>query len=169
MNSFDSTLTLLLLQFRAQKASGGYGSSIYQSSFDTSPSNAWIDIKLPFSSFTAVRRDRVDYNAEPLYSSTSTDNRLYLGLLLSKFEYNGYSNPNFAPGDFHIDIADISFYRDPRPSFLLVSSAGAERINRLTDEEKSNDIPIVKLNPKVSRYEYPSRTKAHGLWLSREY
>jgi hypothetical protein len=108
-----------------------------------------MEIKLPFSSFTAVRRDRVDYNAEPLLSSSSTDNQITLGLLLSKFEYNGYLNPNFAPGDFQIDFADISFYRESRPSFLLVSSAGVERINRLTEEQRFNDVPIVKLNPKV--------------------
>ena len=121
---------------------------LYQSSFDT-VAGVWIDVKVPFSSFIAVRQTKVDYTAPPLYQEGSEDNSANIGFILSKFEYNSFLNPRFTAGGFKLDVSDICFYRDPRPAFVLISSAGAERINRLTDDQRQRDVPIVQLNPKV--------------------
>ena len=41
-------------------------------------------------------------------------------------------------------------YRGERPAIIMVSSAGAERINRYnTLAQRMADIPIVQLNPQV--------------------
>lgn len=73
---------------------------------------------------------------------------LSLGLVLSRFEFNELPNRKCRAGSFQLDVAEIGMYRSPRPSFVLVSSAGTERINRLASaEERAKDVPIVQLNP----------------------
>lgn len=122
---------------------------LYQASFDTIK-GAWMDVRIPFSSFVPLRQTKVFYNAETLYSSTAKSNAANLGIILSKFEYNGFLNPQFVSKDFALDVATIGFYSDPRPSVVMISSAGTERINRLDDQQRFKDVPIVQLNPKVS-------------------
>lgn len=75
-----------------------------------------------------------------------------VGIVLSKFSFNDNLNPKFVEGDFTIDMKSIKMYKDKRPSFVLISSAGTERINKLTTPEQiKNDIPIVQLNPQVRK------------------
>lgn len=70
-----------------------------------------------------------------------------IGLVLSRFEYDELPNKKCSPGEFELCVRKIGLYKSPRPSFILVSSAGAERINILTPEERAKDVPIVQLNP----------------------
>ncbi|CAM9777506.1 unnamed protein product, partial [Discosporangium mesarthrocarpum] len=58
-----------------------------------------------------------------------------------------FPNTKCTAGKFQLDVMEVSLYRKPRPSFVLISSAAAERYNRLGEEERANDIPIVALNP----------------------
>ena len=72
-----------------------------------------------------------------------------LGLVYSRFHYNGLPEFSVAGGPFHLEVDDgIHSYRAPRPSLVHVSSAGVER-NALirSEEERKADIPIVQLNP----------------------
>jgi len=47
-----------------------------------------------------------------------------------------------------LNVEAIGLYKAQRPEFVLVSSAGTERINVLsTEAERARDIPIVALNP----------------------
>jgi Complex I intermediate-associated protein 30 (CIA30) len=150
---------------------------VYQATFDTRQ-NEWITIDLPFHSFIPVQRTNVDYAAPLLSGYCSLDSSgekisdpsnlktegyvpktsatlssavivSSIGFLLSKFEFNGDMNPTRPDGAFRIDVADVSLYRSPRPEIVLLSSAGTERINRLSEEQIKNDIPIVQLNPQV--------------------
>ena len=77
------------------------------------------------------------------------DRMLSLGLVLSRFDFNELPNSKCRPGPFRLDVAEVGLFRSPRPSVVLVSSAGAERINRLASfpELRVRDVPIVQLNP----------------------
>ncbi|KAG5179544.1 NADH:ubiquinone oxidoreductase complex I [Tribonema minus] len=118
----------------------------YQASFDT-VDGAWVTAELPFSAFTAVRRNDVIYAAPPVDKGPSGTKMSSIGIVLSRFEYNEYANYKCKPGPFSLDVRAIELYRHARPAVVLVSSAGAERVNRLTAEERAKDIPIVQLNP----------------------
>lgn len=75
--------------------------------------------------------------------------------MLSRFEYNEWPNPQCTPGAFQLDVVSIGMYRLPRPAVVLLSSAGTERCNRLSVEERKSDIPIVQLNPQsILNYKY---------------
>lgn len=41
-----------------------------------------------------------------------------------------YPNPKYTAGPFQLDLKEISLYKKPRPNFVLMSSASAERYNR---------------------------------------
>lgn len=64
-------------------------------------------------------------------------------------QFNGQPNFAFSGGDFAVDVAGIAPYAAPRPSLVLVSSAGAERSARIGDDAAARgaDVPIVQLNP----------------------
>lgn len=110
-----------------------------------------MDVTIPFDNFVPVLRNDVLY--------TSSDHKIpsivQFGLVLSRFEYNELPNPRFYDEDNHLeeiipfqfDLAEVKLYKSPRPSFVLISSAGTERINRLEVDDIQNDVPIVKLNP----------------------
>lgn len=119
--------------------------NVYQATFETRDGE-WSDVFLPWHQFVLVKRARSVAGAPPLDPSRVRQ----LGLVLSRFEYNGFPNPSFHPGPFKLELAGgISAYRDPRPQLLLVSSAGVERNARIGDdaEARKRDIPIVQLNP----------------------
>lgn len=120
----------------------------YQSFFDTID-GVWQDISLPFDSFICVRQTQVDYNAPPIASTNDPANSLIssFGIVYSRFGFNKAANPKFTSTSFKIDVSNISIYKSPRPTVILISSAGTERINRITEEDRLKDIPIVQLNP----------------------
>jgi hypothetical protein len=114
--------------------------------FTSSPPTHPLQVFLPWHQFVLVKRARSVAGAPLLDPSRVRQ----LGLVLSRFEYNGFPNPSFHPGPFKLELAGgISAYRDPRPQLLLVSSAGVERNARIGDdaEARKRDIPIVQLNP----------------------
>lgn len=119
----------------------------YQAVFDTIPQR-WMTVHLPFESFVSVRRNDVDYSAPQVNKGIAGGRMISLGLVFSRFDFNELPNPRCSPGAFQLDVASIGLYRSVRPSFVLVSSAGTERINRLTSpEQRQRDVPIVQLNP----------------------
>ncbi len=78
----------------------------YAYSFDTTP-ETWLTIKIPFSQVTAVSRAKTVPNAPAI-----TPSQIYsFQLMLSKFEYDGALNPQFAPGRFDLEIESICAYR----------------------------------------------------------
>jgi Complex I intermediate-associated protein 30 (CIA30) len=86
----------------------------YASSFDT-VADSWITLRLPFADFIPVfRAKRVpnspSLNPEQIYA---------LQLMLSKFEYDRQLNPQFTPGHFALEIAQINAYYDLRLTCLI--------------------------------------------------
>jgi hypothetical protein len=118
----------------------------YQASFDTQPGQ-WMCVDLPFEKFVQVRRNDVNYDAPPVAQGPSKGAMSSIGIVFSRFEFNEMANPKCTPGNFQLDVKEISLYRSKRPAFVLVSSAGAERYNRLSPEGRKADIPIIRLNP----------------------
>ncbi|KAK9820647.1 hypothetical protein WJX81_005527 [Elliptochloris bilobata] len=133
----------------------------YQASFDTRPGE-WVSVQLPWHAFVPVNRARVDPNAPPLDPS----NVRQLGLVLSRFEYNGFPNVNHHPGPFELQIrGGIGAYRAARPRIVLVSSGGVERNAVIGDdaEARKADIPIVQLNPGGTlNYKYMGEAAVRG-------
>jgi hypothetical protein len=120
---------------------------VYQTSFDT-VKDQWSSIQLPFDQFFHSRQTTIDYS--PSLAIPARGKQTYsLGFVFSKFEYNERLNAKFLREEFQLDVESIKLYRHPRPVFLLVSSGGAERVNRLSAEQRARDIPIVQLNPQV--------------------
>lgn len=64
--------------------------STYQAQFDT-VAGEWSAVRLPWHEFVAVKRAQVDRSAPPVDPSTVRQ----LGLVLSRFEYNGFTNQVF--------------------------------------------------------------------------
>ena len=136
------------------KAMEGTPEAVFQASFDVPESRGgggWVDVDIPFEAFSAVKRAKVDYKAEmPVLDPAQRANIASIGLVYSRFEYNGAPNPRGAPpGPFRLDLSCISAYSMPRPAIVLVTSAGVERNALLeTEEERRCDfMPIVQLNP----------------------
>ena len=123
---------------------------IYAAPFDTI-ANQFIDIKIPFTSFYNNKQTFINYNINQTITAIGT-NIYDVGFIYSKFEFNEKLNTKFLTKIFKLDVESIKLYRDIRPAFVLISSAGSERVNRLTEEERFKDIPIVQLNPFVSTY-----------------
>jgi hypothetical protein len=117
----------------------------YQAVFDTFP-DTWTTVYLPFTSFTAVKRNDVLYRAPRL---SQTQSLTSLGLVYSKFTFNEvlYTPNTIRSGVFQLDVASIGLFRLKRPDVILVSSAGAERIHKISKQERLRDVPIVQLNP----------------------
>lgn len=121
------------------------GDQQYQAMFDTI-AGTWQEVHLPFAAFTAVQQSKAVYRAPNLSTREKIDS---VGLIYSKFTYNGRFNRFSNRSRFAIDVASIDLYRAPRPEVVLVSAAGTERINKLVSiEETKRDIPIIQLNPK---------------------
>lgn len=150
-----------MIKFRLKPEDSVYSQNEcqYQASFDTI-SNQWIDVYIPFESFIAVRRNTVDYNAPPVNKVSLEGTMISLGFVFSRFSFNEQPNPKCTPGPFVLDVEDISMYQSKRPSIILISSAGTERINKLSSpEERARDIPIVQLNPQgILNWKYKAET-----------
>jgi len=122
--------------------------STYQATFETK-AGEWAIIDIPLTSFVPVKMSNVQYEAPRLAELDPPMRKMImLGLVYSRFEYNGRPNPAYKPGPFSLDVEFIKLYRNARPSFVYVSSAAVERNARLeTKEARAKDIPIVQLNP----------------------
>jgi hypothetical protein len=69
---------------------------VYQASFDTVKDD-WVNVKIPWHEFVAVDRAKVKAAAPPLDTSQIST----IGLVYSRFDFNGFANPNFKPGATH--------------------------------------------------------------------
>lgn len=118
----------------------------YQATFDVPESGDWADVFIPWHEFVPVKRARSVPDGPPL-DPTSVKQ---FGLVYSRFNFNGFANPNHKFGDFRVEFeGGIKAFKNPKPQIVLISSAGVER-NALVgnDEEKRKaEIPIVQLNP----------------------
>ena len=128
-------------------ANDGKSESTYQAVLDTRglANGAWATLRVRWHEFVGVTRQMEDPLTPPLDPSTIRS----LGLVLSRFEFNGLPNYEFTPGAFRLDVGGISAFTTPRPALVLISSAGTERNARIGDdaEARKRDIPIVQLNP----------------------
>jgi len=64
--------------------------STYQAQFDTLPGE-WTTVRIPWREFVSVKRAQVE-NGAPVVDPAQVRQ---LGLVLSRFEYNGFANQNF--------------------------------------------------------------------------
>ncbi len=71
----------------------------YQATFDTR-ADGWTDVYLPWHEFVPVKRAKVDPNGVPIDPSKIRT----FGLVLSRFEFNGFPNANYRPGPFELRI-----------------------------------------------------------------
>mmetsp|Transcript_26186 Transcript_26186/g.83691 ORF Transcript_26186/g.83691 Transcript_26186/m.83691 type:complete len:633 (+) Transcript_26186:205-2103(+) len=142
---------------------GAEPESTYQAVFDT-VEGQWMDVRLPWANFVAVRRALVTRDAPPLDPAAIVK----LGLVLSRFEFNRFPNPSYKPGPFRLEIdGPLMGYRAARPQLVMMSTAGVERNARIqSDEERLLDIPIVQLNPGGAlnwKYKGETAVRASGL------
>ncbi|KAL4457749.1 hypothetical protein ABPG75_012614 [Micractinium tetrahymenae] len=137
----------------------------YQATFETQASGDWTTVFIPWHEFVLVKRAR----SVPDYPPLDPSRICQFGLVLSRFEFNGYANPNYRPGRFELRIdGGIRAFRAPRPQLLMVSSAGVERNAKIGDDEEARrkDIPIVQLNPGAvlnHKYTGEAAVRASGL------
>jgi len=130
----------------------GRSESTYQAVLDAASAGIapgeWGTLRVAWSEFVPVLRQYEEEGAPPLEPASVRS----LGLVLSRFEFNGlpnFSAPVLAGCAFALDLASVSAYAAPRPQLLLISSAGVERNARIGDDaaKRALDIPIVQLNP----------------------
>lgn len=60
----------------------------------------WVVVKLPWHSFVAVQKAKQDPGAPPLDPAKVRQ----LGLVLSRFHFNGVPNPKYKPGPFKLEV-----------------------------------------------------------------
>ena len=60
----------------------------------------WTSVNLPWIEFVPVKRASVDPSAPPLDPKDITQ----LGLVFSRFEFNGMPNSNYRPGDYSLQV-----------------------------------------------------------------
>lgn len=135
----------------------------YQALVDTPPGGEWATVRLPWSSFVATRRARFDAGAPSLPQVARAGGPdaviKQIGLVLSRFEFNGAPNlRSGGPGEFQLEVdgsggGGVKLYKESdalrRPACVLLTSAAVERNARIGDDAvlRAADIPIVRLNP----------------------
>jgi len=66
----------------------------YQATFDTAAGD-WTTVRIPWHEFVPVKRAKWDPQGAPLDPSAVAN----VGLVLSRFEYNGQPNPAYTKGE----------------------------------------------------------------------
>jgi hypothetical protein len=86
------------------------------------PAGEWVAVRLPWHAFVPVKRARVDAGAPPLNPVSVRQ----LGLVLSRFEFNGFPNVNHRPGCFELQARPRPGQRRTRsqPSIPLLLRRG---------------------------------------------
>ncbi|WP_424097454.1 CIA30 family protein [Moorena producens] len=116
----------------------------YCYSFDTQK-DQWMNVSIPFADLIPVFRAKTLKDAAPFNPSRICA----IQLMLSKFEYDGALNPNFAPGSFVLQLETIKAYGGiTKPQFIMISSAGVTRPGRpgINLEEEP---PAVRMNDQL--------------------
>jgi hypothetical protein len=106
----------------------GWDSVAHCASFET-VRDAWTSVVVPFTAFQPTFRARTLPTAAPVQA----DQICSVQLMLSKFEYDGALNPQFQPGAFCLDVAEIGVYRAAPPP-CLVAIAPADHAARWEQE-----------------------------------
>lgn len=76
-----------------------------------------LAVRLPWHEFRCVKRASFDPAGPPLDPAKVRQ----MGLVYSRFEFNGLPNPFFAPGEFRLLIdGGVRAYKEPRPQFVMV-------------------------------------------------
>lgn len=65
----------------------------------------WTTVDLPWTQFVPVRRASVDPTAPPL----NPNSIVQLGLVLSRFEFNGAPNAHFKAGSYSLQVGSFEF------------------------------------------------------------
>ncbi|NEO16849.1 MULTISPECIES: CIA30 family protein [unclassified Moorena] len=116
----------------------------YCYSFDTQK-DQWMNVSIPFADLIPVFRAKTLKDAAPFNPSRICA----IQLMLSKFEYDGALNPQFAPGSFVLQLETIKAYGGiTKPQFIMISSAGVTRPGRpgINLEEEP---PAVRMNDQL--------------------
>ena len=106
----------------------GWDSVAHCASFET-VRDAWASVAIPFTALQPTFRARTLPTAAPI----QVDQICSVQLMLSKFEYDGALNPQFQPGAFCLDVAEIGVYR-AAPFPCLVAIAPADQAARWQQE-----------------------------------
>jgi uncharacterized protein YbjT (DUF2867 family) len=123
----------------------GAPEAVYQGLVPTA-AGEWATVALAWGDFVPTRRARFDPAAPPLRGPDVRQ----VGLVLSRFEFNGAPNPACRPGPFKVEIdCGVRGFAAQRPAVVMLTSAAVERNARIGDgvEARAADVPIVRLNP----------------------
>lgn len=122
----------------------GVSESTYQGVFET-VAGEWATVRLRFRDFVGVVRQVEDPSVPPVDPADIRS----LGLVLSRFEFNGVPNFKYKPGKFSLEVEGISAFAEETPALVLLGTAAVERNARIGAdyEARKKDIPIVQLNP----------------------
>jgi nucleoside-diphosphate-sugar epimerase len=102
------------------RCAGTWDGLAYAYTFDTVPGE-WRTIHIPFRQLTPVFRAKTVPEAGPF----QRDSVYSLQLMLSKFEYDGHLNPHFTPGEFSLEVVDMTAYGGKsKPQLVLISATG---------------------------------------------
>ncbi|GBG76854.1 hypothetical protein CBR_g23069 [Chara braunii] len=124
------------MYLKNRTSEGGFD---YEASFDT-VRGEWVTVDIPFNRF----RPGTQADVPPFEPNEVAS----ISLAVSESDSAGMPNYLCNLGKFKLEVKSIQAYRNPRPQFVLVSSAGVERSARAkTPDEREKSIPIVKLNP----------------------
>lgn len=122
----------------------GVSESTYQGIFET-VAGEWTTVRMRFKDFVGVVRQVEDPSVPPLDASDIRS----MGLVLSRFEFNGVPNFKYKPGPFKLEIESVTAFQEETPALVLLGTAAVERNARIGAdyEARKKDIPIVQLNP----------------------
>lgn len=82
-------------------------------------------VRLPWREFVAVKRARVDRDAPKLDPARVRQ----LGLVLSRFEFNGLANPNYRAGPFSLKVLTCCLSAAPaahKPAIFKDAACGCK-------------------------------------------
>lgn len=135
------------------RCDGRWDGISYCHSFNT-VANEWIDVKIPFNDFQTVFRAKTRPDSPPLDKTSISA----LQIMLSKFEYDGDLNPNFAPGNFEFRVQSIHAFKENKthdfgpaqPRFVHLGTSGSARVLR-ADEVGVSRSPAEKRNDQLGR------------------
>lgn len=119
----------------------GVSESTYQGVFET-VAGEWATVRIRFKDFVGVVRQVEDPSVPTLDAADIRS----MGLVLSRFEFNGVPNFKFTPGPFRLEIASVAAYSEQTPALVLMGTSAVERNARVGNdvEARKKEIPIVR-------------------------
>lgn len=110
----------------------------------------WTIVEAPFDEFRGV------FRAKTVEGEKLDAGKIFaFQLMLSKFEYDGDLNPEFAAGKFELRVASIEAYKAGEevmvPRVVFMGSAGVTRVLRLEEFDVEKQPPAVRMNDMLGR------------------